>query len=66
MTTNTKNAIINRISSGEDRFFIGRYWYEANIDGILRRREQRCGYTPTSDWERVGSWNPMTGAVEFC
>lgn len=66
MTTNTKNAITKRINSGETQFFVGRYCYEANCNGILRRREQRCGCTPASDWERVGSWNPMTGTVEFC
>lgn len=65
MTTNTKKAVMKRITSGETRFFVGDYYYEANINGMIRRREQQPGRTPTSDWERVGSWDPVTGTVEF-
>ena len=61
---NTLNAIQRRLDNGETRFFLGRYYYEADINGIIRRREQEAGRTPTSDWERVCSWNPQTWKVE--
>lgn len=63
MKKNTMNAISKRIQSGEERFFLGAYWYEAGTNGIIRRREQQPGCTPTSDWERVASWNPLTGEI---
>lgn len=53
MKKNTVDAVKNRIRNGETRFFIGRYYYEADINGIIRRREQEIGRTPTSDWERI-------------
>lgn len=59
MRTNTITAIQKRLDNGETRFFIGAYYYEANINGMIRRREQIPGKTPTSDWERIGSWDPM-------
>lgn len=63
MKKNTMNAIQKRLSNGETRFFIGSYWYECNVNGMIRRREQEAGRTPTTDWERVGSWNPTTWKV---
>lgn len=65
MTTNTKTAIQKRINSGETEFFMGSYYYEANLNGMIRRREQQPGRTPTSDWERVAAWNPAARTVEF-
>lgn len=65
MKKQTINAIMKRIQAGESRFFIGRYLYEASINGIIRRREQCCGQLPTSDWERIGSCDPVTGAIKF-
>lgn len=64
MTKTTTTAIQRRIIRGEFHFFLGAYYYECNGDGIIRRREQQPGRTPTSDWERVGSWNPHTGEIE--
>lgn len=57
----TKKAIISRLEAGEDAFFIGAYYYEADYykpAGAkqihrIRRREQAAGRTPTSDWEVV-------------
>lgn len=63
ITRNTLKAIQRRLDKGETRFYISAYWYEANINSIVRRREQRCGYTPTSDWELVCSWNPPTWKI---
>lgn len=54
MNANTIKAINKRIHNGETRFFIGGYYYELDVNGILRRREQVTGRTPTSDWELVG------------
>nr|DAI30335.1 MAG TPA: Fibronectin-binding repeat [Caudoviricetes sp.] len=53
MTKNTIKAIEKRIANGENWFYIGAYFYQVNIDGTIRRREQKAGYTPTSDWELV-------------
>lgn len=64
MTKATMNAIQNRINNGETSFRMGKYYYECNINGMIRRREQTIGNLPTSDWERVGSWNPATGMIE--
>lgn len=64
MNKNTMNAIQRRIHSGEFHFSLGAYYYECDIDGMIRRREQQPGRTPTSDWERVGSWDPHTGEIE--
>lgn len=63
MKKQTINAIQKRLDKGETQFFIGEYFYQCNINGMIRRREQCPGYTPTSDWERVGDWNPATGKV---
>ena len=63
MTKNTMNAIQKKISSGETRFHIGKYYYECDVNGI-RRREQTAGCLPTSDWEKVADWNPATGMIE--
>lgn len=63
MKKNTMTAISKRIRSGETRFSLGAYWYEADVNGIIRRREQQPGCTPTSDWERVARWNPLTGEI---
>lgn len=64
MKKQTAIAIQKRLTKGEDRFHIGAYYYECDINGIIRRREQRCGYLPTSDWERIGSWKPATWTLE--
>lgn len=64
MTKNTMNAIQKKISNGETRFHIGKHYYECDINGIIRRREQDAGYLPTSDWEKVADWNPATGMIE--
>lgn len=64
MNKNTMNAIQRRIINGDFRFFLGAYHYECDINGMIRRREQQPGRTPTSDWERVGSWDPHTGGIE--
>nr|DAJ94288.1 MAG TPA: hypothetical protein [Caudoviricetes sp.] len=48
-------SVKNRIKNGELRFFMGAYYYEANENGILRRREQKQGRTPTSEWEVISS-----------
>lgn len=53
MTKNTIKAIEKRINHDEDQFFIGAYFYQLCDNGILRRREQRPGYLPVSDWELV-------------
>ena len=65
MTKSTLSAIQRRLNNGEDRFFIGNYYYECDINGIIRRREQQCGYLPTSDWEKVADWNPAEWKVAF-
>lgn len=64
MKKSTINAIQKRINNGEDRFYIGKYYYQCDINGMIRRREQEPGYTPTSDWELVGGWDPTTGRIE--
>ena len=64
MTKITRDAIQRRIIRGEFHFFLGGYYYECNVDGIIRRREQQPVRLPTSDWERVGSWDPHTGEIE--
>lgn len=60
MTKNTMNAIRTHLNNAEDRFHIGRYYYECDINGIIRRREQAAGCLPTSGWELVAHWDPMT------
>lgn len=64
MGKTTKNAIQTRIINGDFHFFAGSYYYECDINSIIRRREQQPGRTPTSNWERVGSWDPHTGEIE--
>ena len=64
MTKATMNAIQNRINNGETSFYMGKYYSECDINGIIRRREQTIGRLPTSDWECVADWNPMTGMIE--
>ena len=64
MKKNMMNAIQKRIRSGENSFYIGKFFYECNINGIIRRREQASGRLPTSDWEKVADWNPATGMIE--
>ena len=64
MTKNTMNTIQKKISSGETRFHIGKYYYECDVNGIIRRREQTAGCLPTSDWEKVAAWTPATGMIE--
>lgn len=54
MKKTTITAIEKRIRNNETRFYIGDYAYECDINGIVRRREQRPGCLPTSNWELVG------------
>lgn len=61
----TMDAIQRRIENGETRFYIGKYFYECNGSGMIRRREQEAEYLPTSDWELVANWNPAANAFEF-
>ena len=63
MKKNTEKAIKKRLSSGETRFYIGKYYYEANINGMIRRREQKPGYLPTSNWELVYQWDSVNRAL---
>lgn len=65
MKKNTITAILKHLNNGEHNFFIGGYYYEADINGRIRRREQVAGRTPTSDWELVGCWNFTKGAYYF-
>lgn len=52
----TAKAIENRITNGENRFYIGKYYYEVDrASGKIRRREQEAGRLPTSDWEIVAT-----------
>jgi hypothetical protein len=53
---NSIYGIRTRLSKGETRFYIGKYYYEVMPNGNLRRREQKAGYLPTSDWEVVGEF----------
>lgn len=64
MNKNTMNAIQKHIINGEYHFYLGKNYYECDINNIIRRREQQPSRTPTSDWEQVGSWNPHTGEIE--
>lgn len=64
MKKQTIAAIQTRLDNGETRFFIGRYYYECNVNGMIRRREQRAGYAPITDWERIGSWRPAAWTVD--
>ena len=57
MDKNTINAVIDKISSGETQFFVGKYFYENCGNGILRRREQRKNCLPKTDWELVANWD---------
>lgn len=52
----TKTAVKKRLNNGENEFYIGKYHYRA-IDGMLYRREQEIGKTPTTTWKLVGVWN---------
>lgn len=63
MKTSTINAIQKYLDKGETRFHIAAYYYVANVNGTIRRREQVAGRTPTSGWELVVSWNPNTWKV---
>ena len=63
MKKNTKKAIKKRLSSGETRFYIGKYYYEANVNGMIRRREQKPGYMPISDWQFVCKWDSVNREI---
>ena len=63
MNKNTEKAIKKRLSSGETRFYIGKYYYEANINGMIRRREQSPGYLPLSNWELVCKWDSVNQEI---
>ena len=65
MKKNTIKAIEKRINHGEDQFFIGAYFYQVNINGMIRRREQEAGRTPVSDWEVVARWDAETKNYKF-
>ena len=63
ISNNTIKAIQKRIDNGENGFYIGAYYYSVDTcNAWVRRREQRPGYTPSSDWERVCdlSYDPDT------
>ena len=52
----TAKAIETRIMNGENRFYIGKFYYEVDrASGYIRRREQEAGRTPASDWETVAT-----------
>ena len=59
MNKNTEKAIKKRLGSGQTRFYIGKYYYDASINGMIRRREQKPGYMPTSDWQLVCKWDSV-------
>lgn len=63
MKASTINAIQKHLDKGETRFYIGPYYYEANVNGTIRRRKQITSRTPTSGWELVCSWNTCTWKV---
>ena len=63
MNKNTKKAIKKRLSSGQTRFYIGKYFYEANVNGMIRRREQKPGYMPISDWQFVCKWDSVNREI---
>lgn len=63
MNKNTLTAIQKRLDTGATSFFIGKYFYETFGSGAIRRCEQRPDHTPTSDWERVCAYNPVTWKI---
>lgn len=63
MNKNTEKAIKKRLGSGQTRFYIGKYYYEANVNGMIRRREQKPGYMPTSAWEVVCQWDSVSREI---
>ena len=63
MNKNTEKAIKKRLNKGQTRFYIGKYYYEANVNGMIRRREQKPGYLPTSDWQLVCKWDSVNRAI---
>ena len=63
MNKNTEKAIKKRLCSGETRFYIGKYYYEANVNGMIRRREQKPGYLPLSAWEVVCQWDSVNRVI---
>lgn len=65
MKKNTITAIEKHIANGETRFYIGAYYYEVNVNGMIRRREQCKGRTPTSDWELVANWDASDGKYVY-
>ena len=65
MKKNTIKAIEKRINHDEYQFFIGAYFYQVNINGMIRRREQEAGRTPASDWEVVARWDAEAKNYKF-
>lgn len=61
INANTRKAIEARMSNGEHGFYIGAYYYSVGLD-MIRRIEQKPGYTPTSDWQVVAHREDGTGA----
>lgn len=56
LNKSTAKAIETRIMNGENRFYIGKFFYEVDTtSGKIRRREQEAGRTPTSDWKIVAT-----------
>lgn len=53
MGKSTSEAVKKRIRNGGHSFFLGKYYCMADINGIVRRREQCRGYLPSGDKERV-------------
>lgn len=64
VTANTIRAISRHIKLHEKNFYMGEFNYDCNIDGTIRRRWQRPGHTPKSNWEIIAKWDPITGEIE--
>ena len=60
ISANTSKAIEARMSKGENRFYIGAYYYSVDLS-MIRRIEQNPGYTPTSEWQVVAHREDGTG-----
>lgn len=59
INANTRKAIGARMSNGEHGFYIGAYYYSVGLD-MIRRIEQKPGYTPTSDWQVIARRDYVT------
>lgn len=52
INANTRKAIEARMSKCDYGFYIGAYYYSVDLS-MIRRIEQKPGYTPTSEWQVV-------------